>query len=481
MLTWVGKRPLSTVKAYPAQLVESFSAATRAFENCEAYQSDWPDKFEAGGLLFHGDNKDVLAHLLANGFRGKVKLIYIDPPFDSGADYVRKVQLRGTNGTTKVDGEEYTLGEQIQYEDIWANDNYLQFMYERLMLLRELLSNEGSIVLHCDNKRSHFLRMLLDEVMGSEKHFKNELIWFYRRWPTNTPSFQSMHDNLFWYTKSNDNSHTFNKLYEQSSERTLSDYGGKRLTTVETEDGSFVKRETEEVSLGVPMRDVWEIRREHTRSSEHTDYPTQKPLELIGRLITSLSNEGDLILDCFVGSGTTCISAQKLGRRWIGCDINKGAIQTTAKRLHKVMLEQAKAIDEDRQSKLVEDENTPLVKIIPFNHPLSPLDLDDLRKEIERRPEEERDITIVCLGLELKARAWVEDYNRTRPINKINIIELRSDRKYGGFIKHEPLVASVSIKRHKNKLKVTINDVYSPSIVQRLNMDDGLFLPRSNR
>ncbi len=116
-----------------------------------------------------------------------------------------------------------------------------------------------------------------------------------------------------------------------------------------------------------------------------------------------------------------------------------------------------------------------LVKIIPFNHPLSPLDLEDLRKELERRPDEERDITLVCLGLELKARAWVENYNRNRPVNKLNIIELRTDRKYGGFIKHEPLVASVSVKRLKTKLKITVNDVYSPSIVQRLNMDDGLF------
>ena len=129
MLSWVGKRPLNKVRAYPAQLVETFNAPDQpTADNWD----DWPDKYPQGGLLFHGDNKDVIAHLLANGFRGKVKLIYIDPPFDSGADYVRKVQLRGVSGTTKVDGEEYTLGEQIQYEDIWANDNYLQFMYERL-------------------------------------------------------------------------------------------------------------------------------------------------------------------------------------------------------------------------------------------------------------------------------------------------------------------------------------------------------------
>src|SRR5665811_116940 len=116
MLTWVGKRPLTNVRAYPAQLIESFdaqaSSAITEAENSETWP-DWPATYPKGGLLFHGDNKDVLAHLLASGFRGKVKLIYIDPPFDSGADYVRKVQLRGAAATTKVDGEEYTLGEQI--------------------------------------------------------------------------------------------------------------------------------------------------------------------------------------------------------------------------------------------------------------------------------------------------------------------------------------------------------------------------------
>ncbi len=149
MLTWVGKRPLTTVKAYPAQHVERFAVEPpAAWVDAASPTSweDWPDKYEQGGLLFHGDNKDVLAHLLANGFRGKIKLIYIDPPFDSGADYVRKVQLRGAKGTTKVDGEEYTLGEQIQYEDIWANDNYLQFMYERLLMLKELLAEDGLFI-----------------------------------------------------------------------------------------------------------------------------------------------------------------------------------------------------------------------------------------------------------------------------------------------------------------------------------------------
>ena len=530
MLSWVGKKPLGRVTAFPAQAIERFSASNAS--NAAPAQglgtadwSKWPQGLPQGGLLYHGDNKEVLAHLLANGFRGQVKLIYIDPPFDSGADYVRKVQLRGPKGTLKIDGEDYALGEQVQYTDIWSNDNYLQFMYERLLMLKELLHDEGSLVLHCDSSRSHHLRCLLDEIFGADKQFKNEIIWFYRRWPTNSKTFQTMHDNLFWYTKGNDNSHTFNKLYEAASERTLSDYGGKRLTTMTSEDGTQIKRETDEQSLGVPMRDVWEIRREHTRSHEHTDYPTQKPVELVERLITALSEPGDLVVDAFVGSGTTAVAAQKLGRRWIGCDINKGAIQTTAKRLQGVMRDQALAAASSQGELVARDDAPPapcqlafstwrvndydlhiqhneavelacqhlgltrtrtdpffdgtrgamLAKIIPLNHPLTPLDLEALRTELKNRPEEERDILVVSLGQEHKAREWVAQYNHNRPVNKIHLIELRTDRKAGGFIKHEPMSVQAHLERDGNTLVVQIDDVVSPSIIARLDLQEGIF------
>src|SRR3972149_5702736 len=125
MLTWVGKKPLRHAIAYPAQLMESFNATPPSALGIAQQAGglgpwpDWPKDIPQSGLLFHGDNKDVLAYLLANGFRGKVKLIYIDPPFDSGADYVRKVNLRGATSTAKLEAEAYTLGEQIQYTDIW--------------------------------------------------------------------------------------------------------------------------------------------------------------------------------------------------------------------------------------------------------------------------------------------------------------------------------------------------------------------------
>lgn len=580
MLSWVGKRPLTSVKAYPAQHIESYDTASEHFEKAANYQEDWPDQFEQGGLLFHGDNKDVLAHLLANGFRGKVKLIYIDPPFDSGADYVRKVQLRGTKGTTKVDGEEYTLGEQIQYEDIWANDNYLQFMYERLLMLKELLAEDGSIYLHCDWHKSHFLRCLLDEVFGID-NFKNEVIWVRSTNPKGSQhessKFDTYTDTIFVYTKNQKtilktdliriklNEMELKEKYHRYDEKGAFYDGpiirsasmGERPNLVYEYKGytppssgwrvkkKVLEKVDEEGDLGwstngVPFRKLrpaddkgkpignfWnDISLINSQAEERAGYPTQKPVELLSRIINVATAQNDIVFDCFNGSGTTAIAAQKLGRRWIGCDINKGAIQTTAKRLHAVMQAQSEEIENNKQGKLVEEADAPpapaqlsfnsyrvndydlqiqhneavqlaceyigitrkrtdayfdgtignkLAKIIPFNHPMSPLDLEDLRNELERRPEEERDITLVCLGLELKARAWVEDYNRNRPVNKINLIELRTDRKYGGFIKHENLVLSVTVKREADKIRVSVNDVYSPSIVQRLNMDDGLF------
>jgi len=130
----------------------------------------------AQGLLPNGDNRDVLAWLLAHGYRGEVDLIYIDPPFESGADYIRAVELRDAERMGKLDGEAHSLGEQIQYTDIWGNDAYLQFMYERFLLLRELLSSTGSIYVHGNHERVHLLRCVLDEVFGAE-NFHNDIAW----------------------------------------------------------------------------------------------------------------------------------------------------------------------------------------------------------------------------------------------------------------------------------------------------------------
>lgn len=531
MLSWVGKKPLGRVTAFPAQLMERFSTADAAqgLPLGAADWSKWPKNLQQqdlqGGLLYHGDNKEVLAHLLANGFRGQVKLIYIDPPFDSGADYVRKVQLRGPKGTLKIDGEDYALGEQVQYTDIWSNDNYLQFMYERLLMLKELLSDEGSLVMHCDWGKSHLLRCVADEVFGSD-HFKNEIVWRYAKYQMRgTSRFVSNHDTLFWY--SNGSSPTYNLVTEALDgpkllKRKKWDSETAKIVNVRDGEGKLIYDEY----LESKVDDVWEMDIIGATSGERSGYPTQKPVALLERVITALSNPGDLVLDCFVGSGTTAIAAQKLGRRWIGCDINKGAIQTTAKRLQGVMREQAQELSSVTQGELIAQMDAPpapcqlsfstwrvndydlhiqhneavelacehlgitrtrtdpffdgtqgnkLAKIIPLNHPLTPLDLEALRTELKNRPEEERDLLVVSLGQEHKAREWVAHYNHNRPINKIHLIELRTDRKAGGFIKHEPMSVQASVQRNGDKLVLQIDDVVSPSIIARLDLQEGIF------
>lgn len=313
MLTWVGKKPLARVKAYPAQAIERFDATTGQPVTLQDVDwSDWPKDLPHGGLLYHGDNKDVLAHLLANGLRGKVKLIYIDPPFDSGADYVRKVQLRGAKGTVKIDGEDYTLGEQVQYSDIWANDNYLQFMYERLLLLRELLSEDGTLVLHCDCKKVHHLRCVLDETFG-EDNFLNEVVWDYRRWPTPAPEFQKMHDNLLVYTKTKGR-HTFNRQYMERTESTERRWKGKAIVAAHSEDGERIPSDYGQgESQGSPLNDVWYVPIVAPSGNERANYPTQKPIALIQKILVSLTDFGDVVLDSFVGSGTTVVTAKREG------------------------------------------------------------------------------------------------------------------------------------------------------------------------
>jgi DNA modification methylase len=528
MLSWVGKKPLGRVTAFPAQHIERFSVdhAAHPLPPSSADWSKWPKNLPQGGLLYHGDNKEVLAHLLANGFRGQVKLIYIDPPFDSGADYVRKVQLRGPKGTLKIDGEEYALGEQVQYTDIWSNDNYLQFMYERLLMLKELLAEDGAIFLHCDPKKGHHLRCLLDEVFGPDA-FRNEIVWWYwNKFQGNINRFASNHDLIYCYATG---SPTYEKIKTERAETVMQlarrwDNESKSLVNVRDSEGKVVYIESGEKTLD----DVWVMPMlQPADKTENVGYPTQKREETLQAIISSTSKPGDIVLDCFIGSGTTAAVAQKLGRRWIGCDINKGAIQTTAKRLQEVMTEQAETSaassiqgelvgknasvilpcqldfttwrvnDYDlhiQHNEAVElacehlgitrtrtdpffdgTRGKMLVKIIPFNHPLTPLDLEALRTELKNRPEEERDLLVVSLGQEHKAREWVEQYNHNRPINKIHLTELRTDRKAGGFIKHEPMSVQASVQRKGDKLIVTITDVVSPSIIARLDLQEGIF------
>ena len=329
-LRWTGKRPYRSTQYYPAQLRESYGEE----------QSGWINK------IFWGDNLQVMSHLLKE-HRGKIDLIYIDPPFDSKADYKKKIDVRGVG---KAESDSSTF-EEKQYGDIWTNDEYLQFMYERLILLRELLSDSGTIYLHCDWHKAGFLRCMMDEVFGSN-NFINEIVWGYEDIGSRAVKyFKRKHDTIFMYQKTASEDRVFNIMRKRLSESTI-----KRYQPYFDEDGKITYRKLKEsnpgvfaklkgipedldspwldINNGAPLSDWWvDISALKNGFAEATGYPTQKPEALIERIIKASTNPGDIVFDCFMGSGTTQAVAMKLGRRFIGADINLGAIQTTTKRL----------------------------------------------------------------------------------------------------------------------------------------------------
>lgn len=321
MLNWKGRRPFTSTQYYPAQLKENHGEPIDGWMN----------------RIYWGDNLQVMSHLLKE-FRGKVDLVYIDPPFDSKAEYKKKIEIKGISGSS-----DSSAFEEKQYSDIWNNDGFLQFVYERLILIRELLSDSGSIFLHCDSKRSHHLRCLLDEVFGPA-NFVNEIIWHYRKWSTRVRAFQKNHDNILWYAKNEPSKFRLFRVvdFEKPSEGTLKRWKGKKQQAVFDSSGNRSASETDEDSTGSPLSDVWDdgdledilkISIINPAAIERVDYPTQKPEELLRRIIEATTLPGGLVFDCFMGSGTTQAVAMKLGRRFLGADINLGAVQTATKRL----------------------------------------------------------------------------------------------------------------------------------------------------
>lgn len=330
MLHWAGKRPFTSTQYFPAQEKERHGEEV----------NDWMNE------LYWGDNLQVMSHLLKK-YRGRVNLIYIDPPFDSKADYKKTITLRGQ----KVENDHNSF-EEKQYTDIWTNDEYLQFMYERLILCRELLSDTGSIYLHCDWHKDYYLRMIMDEVFGIQ-NFRNEIIWSYSTLGRPVDRFAMKHDNILCYGKTTNT--FFNVLgakvpYTQSYiDSHFRDFDEKgRQCRKRFDAGKWRIYYPDE---GMIPNDVWDIAYENSMSKNRVDYPTQKPEALLERIIKASSNTGDIVFDCFMGSGTTQAVAMKLGRKFIGADINLGAIQTTTKRLLGVAKEIGKQLPDQSEPK----------------------------------------------------------------------------------------------------------------------------------
>lgn len=287
--------------------------------------------------LIWGDNRLILSSLKNGPIRaeiekqGGLKLIYIDPPFDVGADFSREIEIGNDSFTKKP-----SILEEIAYRDTWGKgaDSFIAMIYERLSLMRDLLANDGSIYVHCDWRLSAYIRLTLDEIFGRE-NFRNEIYWYYyNKMPdTRKGVFPRSTDTIFWYVKDKSSPYKFEAL-EEPREKAV-----KQLKRVK-QDGKMINARDENGNVLYQERtervvdNVWRISMlQPADKTENLNYPTQKPEKLVERIIKASTNEGDLVADFFCGSGTMASVAEKMGRKWIATDMGKFAIHTTRKRL----------------------------------------------------------------------------------------------------------------------------------------------------
>ena len=537
-LRWTGKHPYTSTQYYPAQLRERYGEETNG----------WINK------IFWGDNLQVMSHLLKD-YRHKIDCIYIDPPFDSKAQYKKTIKIRSQDVSNDM-----MSFEEVQYNDIWTNDTYLQFMYERFTIMRELLKSTGSIWVHCDQSKGHYIKVLLDEVFGPE-NFINQITWkrtfahgdmgqgakhlgrisdyifIYgvspsvklnsvytpyeqsyidrvfsgkdddgRRWQSvsltapggaakGNPSYEFLGVTRYWqYSQAN-----MQKLYKQ----------GK---IYQSKPGAVPRRKMYlDEAKGIPLQDIWtDIVPVQGASAENENYPTQKPLSLLERILSVATDPGDLVFDCFMGSGTTQAAAMKLGRRFIGADINLGAIQITTKRLVSLsdslteqlqdnekytsfevynvnnydffrnpvearsLIIQALEVQPFPQSDVWDGElDGRMVKIMPVNRIATKADLEELKANLPYKTYEKRKaenptqpvekITIVCMGHEPDLKASLEQELSEYKLD-IEIVDILRDKK-DLQLKRE---AEAEIVREGNKL--VIRAFYPMNLMQKLSL-----------
>jgi len=525
MLNWRGKRPFTSTQYYPAQLKEVHGEEVGGWRN----------------KIYWGDNLQVMSHLLKE-FRGKVDLIYIDPPFDSRVDYNKTISLKGKRVDSGV-----SAFEEKQYRDIWLNDDYLQFMYERLVILRELLAESGTIWLHCDVHKSHHLRCLLDEVFGSDR-FVSEVIWKRAAARGNVKmGLSTAHDTIYCYAKGaatnwapprleyseeyvarfnqddgDGRKYTLDNMNNPNPDRPNLRYEWNGVTRVwrvtkekmqalhdagllaYTSSGvARYKRYLDELE-GQPLTTVWDdIQPVNSQALERENYPTQKPEALIRRIIETGCLEGGLVLDAFMGSGTTQAASMKIGRRFIGADINLGAIQTAVQRLLKVasgvkggagfeilnvnhydifrnpvqakeLLIEALEVQKLEFSTVFDGEKDGrMVKIMPVNRIATRADLNELiagfdykaweRKQNEspNRPVEK--ITLVCMGHEPDLAAQLELAAKPFKVD-VEVVDILRDKADLEFKRDSQ--AKVSI----NKGELIVERFYPMNLLQKLSL-----------
>lgn len=261
-------------------------------------------------------------HLLEEFENNSIDLIYLDPPFFTNT--VQKLKTRDGN-------------KEFSYKDIWkSNEEYAEFLYDRLIELKRVLKDTGSIFVHCDKNSTHIVKALLDDIFGLEQ-FQSEIIWYYKRWSNSKKGLLPSHQTIYFYSKTSN--FKFKTLYNNYSETTnidqilqkrAKDNNGKTIYARD-ENGDTINSD---IKRGVPLNDVWEIPYLNPKAKERVGYPTQKPILLLERIIEIASDEGDIVLDPFCGSGTTLVAGKLKKRKVIGIDISEDAIALTNSRLN---------------------------------------------------------------------------------------------------------------------------------------------------
>jgi DNA modification methylase len=356
-LRWEGKYDSNGKKVAPPRICLPFQTVETVNESTQERQKAF-DLFSTGretewrNRLIWGDKKYVLPSLLPE-FAGKVDLIYIDPPFDTGADFSFTTTIPDSDETFV---KEPSVIEQKAYRDTWGKglDSYLKWFYETVVLMRELLADNGSIYVHLDWHVGHYAKSVLDEVFGMDC-FQNEIAWCYREAINSTKRWNRKHDNILLYSKSPEGfCFNANVVLQPHAATTVAKYKyedengkyrlmGRGIVGSPIQSARDISPEWEKTHPDLVYRhylrdgtygvDYFNIDIINQASHERLNYPTQKPEALLEQFVKASSNKDDLVLDCFCGSGTTAAVAEKLGRRWITCDLGRFAIHTARKRL----------------------------------------------------------------------------------------------------------------------------------------------------
>lgn len=397
-------------------------------------------------LLYHCDNIYAIMNLIEKGYEKRIDLIYVDPPFFSESDYKKRIEL-------KANGEKHSI-EYLAYRDTWDGgfNQYLEMLTLRIMLMKDLLSDEGSIYVHVDYRAVHYIKVIMDHIFGMD-NFLNEIIWAYKSGGSSTKHFSRKHDNILVY--SNTKKYIFNPQKEKSYNRGYKPYRFKGVEEFEDDIGWYTL---------VNMKDVWQIDMVGRTSKERVGYETQKPEALLERIILSSSREGSVVADFFAGSGTTLITAEKNNRRWVGSDMENLSIITIKKRMNFIdsklsVLEMIK--DEDDKGSILFDNisyNESNSEDINISFKISGYKMDLSKIKIGRKYKDK-----VIYILENNSLSLIE-YMAVITDNKIAYEVFRDGKDYN--IENE--VNLILKKEHIDEIFIKIVDIFGTSILKKL-------------